>query len=140
MLEGRVPQALFDLRHLSQTASGAPRSEHQQELPSRSSTPASRCTLGIASSTIPRVIPCASIRWQASSTAGRAAISAFVQALEMTIPEYLEDGTKRWSGKTLDVLLLHLPGLRKIMVYYLGIDEWPVFSLTWLYVQVTSRD
>ncbi|KAF4584720.1 hypothetical protein EYR38_001951 [Pleurotus pulmonarius] len=66
-------------------------------------------------------------------TADRASITAFVQDLDVTIPEYVDDGIERWPGETLDVLLPHLPNLRKLTLYYLGRkDEWPVSGLAWL--------
>ncbi|KAJ8703520.1 hypothetical protein PTI98_002137 [Pleurotus ostreatus] len=52
------------------------------------------------------------VEMEPAYSADRAAIGAFVQAFAITIPEYLEDGIKRWSGERLDVLLLHLPSLR----------------------------
>ncbi|KAF4584716.1 hypothetical protein EYR38_001947 [Pleurotus pulmonarius] len=57
----------------------------------------------------------------------------FIQTLNLTIPEHAVDaGAERWSGETLDVLLPHLPNLRKLSAFYIGEDEWPVSKLALL--------
>lgn len=57
-------------------------------------------------------------------TADRAALGAIVQYITLTVREYAVDyEDERQSGETLDVLLPHLPNVRKLAAFYVGTDE-----------------
>ncbi|KAF9488308.1 hypothetical protein BDN71DRAFT_1513152 [Pleurotus eryngii] len=63
-------------------------------------------------------------------TADRAALGATIQTINLTVPESAVDyEDEKQSGETLNVLLPHLPNLRKLTAFYVGVDEWPVSKL-----------
>lgn len=61
------------------------------------------------------------------------ASGALVRALNLAIPERtVADGHERWLGETLELLLPHLPNLRKLTAFYVGAAEWPTTHLSLL--------
>ncbi|KAF9491978.1 hypothetical protein BDN71DRAFT_1497789 [Pleurotus eryngii] len=63
-------------------------------------------------------------------TADGTALGATVQTINLTVPVYtVHYVDERQSGEMLDVLLPHLPNLRKLMAFYISVDKWPVSKL-----------